>query len=84
VKFDIEKTHLTITAREPRTSEKNFSWSFTEARTVDEALLKFAKDDQAEIVGEVFHFGGSQAVATVSKGREMYMVQLYPSAREGV
>ena len=49
-----------------------------EAKNPDEAISKFVKDDQCELVSFTENVGRRESIATVKKENSVFLVRVYP------
>jgi hypothetical protein len=84
MRFTIEERHLTDSQGKPVASSSPDAVAFhvCDADSVDDAVLLYVHEDQAEIIGNVLKFPGFQAVATVRKAGGVYTLQFAPTSQQ--
>ena len=82
MRFTIEQRHLTDDTGRPVSGTDTVSFFHCEASDADEAVVSFAKDRSAEIIGNVLLFPGFQAVATMRNPTGVYTLQVSPTSQQ--
>ena len=80
MKFSIEQRHLTDAAGKPVPRDADVSFHVCEAASADDAVSLYARDSNAEIIGEVLKFPGFLAMATVRNANGVYTLQVSPAS----
>jgi hypothetical protein len=78
--FTIEQRHLTDVSGKPVSDVLTFHTC--EANDADDAVRLFARDQSAELIGNVLRFPGFQAIATMRNAEGVFTLQVGPSSQQ--
>jgi hypothetical protein len=81
IRFTIEQRHLTDASGKPvGPVPEAVSFHVRDAENAEDAVRVFARDEPAEIIGDILKFPGLQAVATIRKAGGVYTLQITPAS----